>query len=234
MMIISIEGNIGSGKSTIISELKKKYINDSRIVFLEEPVSEWELITDNDKNIIEKFYEDQEKYSFSFQMMAYISRLASIKKIIRKNLESNVSNASNASNDINKMINKLTLNTFIIVCERSLYTDKNVFCKMLYDSGKIEKINYEIYLKWFNEFISELPDIYYIYLRTDPAVAYSRIQTRNRKGETMPFEYIEMCHKYHEEWLNNEKDKHIMNGNKSLEYNLNYVQSFIETLNITE
>ena len=31
----------------------------------------------------------------------------------------------------------------------SLFTDKYVFAQMLYDSKKMEKIEYEIYNKWF-------------------------------------------------------------------------------------
>ena len=39
--ICSIEGCIGSGKSTLLEILKKYYINDSEIVFIDEPVKEW-------------------------------------------------------------------------------------------------------------------------------------------------------------------------------------------------
>jgi len=54
--------------------LKQKGNDD--IIFLEEPVKEWENIKDDDgMNKLTKFYEDQKKYSFAFQMMAYISRL---------------------------------------------------------------------------------------------------------------------------------------------------------------
>ena len=85
-MIISIEGNIGSGKSTFLSYLKS---NNTKFVFVKEPVDEWESVRDTEsgKSIIEKFYEDQEKYSFSFQMMAFISRL----KILRDTIKDNVS-----------------------------------------------------------------------------------------------------------------------------------------------
>ena len=62
---ISIEGNIGSGKSTLLANLRKELVNDKRIVFLKEPVDEWEQIQDVDGNtMLQKFYQDQEKYSF--------------------------------------------------------------------------------------------------------------------------------------------------------------------------
>ena len=86
-IIISIEGNIGSGKSTyvkILQEYIEKYYSEDAY-FLEEPVSTWQNINNEDgKNIIECFYEDQCKYSFSFQMLAYISRLALLNDAIQK------------------------------------------------------------------------------------------------------------------------------------------------------
>lgn len=185
--IISIEGNIGSGKSTVINNLKEYYKssdkNNNKVYFLEEPVSEWVEIKDSDgKNIIEKFYEDQEHYSFSFQMMAYISRLTMLKRAIKHCKEKGIK---------------------LIICERSLQTDKNVFCKMLHDSGKIEDINFQIYNKWFSEFISDMPLIYYVYIKTDPKIAYERVLKRNRKGENISVEYLEMCSMYHDNWLVN-------------------------------
>ena len=72
MTIVTIEGNIGSGKSTLLEFLKQdpiinKYKN---IIFLDEPVKQWNKITDKDgTTMLETFYSDQKKYSFSFQMM---------------------------------------------------------------------------------------------------------------------------------------------------------------------
>ena len=70
IQIVSIEGNIGSGKSTLLANLKKYFNKNTTIIFLKEPVDEWSKIKDeNGTTILEKFYADQEKYSFSFQMM---------------------------------------------------------------------------------------------------------------------------------------------------------------------
>lgn len=173
--IISIEGNIGSGKSTFVRFLQSKMKN---IVFLQEPVKDWETIIDtNGESILSKFYKDQQTYSFSFQMMAYISRLAMIKETIQKN--------PNA----------------IIVTERCLQTDRHVFAKMLYDEGKIEDINYEIYLKWFDTFYDDYPISHYIYLQTSPQTSYDRVLARNRPGEDISLDYLQKCHSYHEKWL---------------------------------
>ena len=173
--VLSIEGNIGSGKSTIIEFLKEKYKDSSDFIFLPEPVDQWEQIKDKDNNtILSKFYNDQKKYSFAFQMMAYISRLELLRKAIQENPSK------------------------IIITERSLFTDKFVFAQMLYDDHKMEEIEYQIYNKWFYSFIDLAPLHKLIYLKTDPEISFKRIIKRNRDGENgIPFDYIKNCHSYH-------------------------------------
>lgn len=64
--IVSIEGNIGSGKTTLLSNVKKALHGEENIIFLKEPVDDWESIKDKDGlTMLQKFYADQEKYSFS-------------------------------------------------------------------------------------------------------------------------------------------------------------------------
>jgi deoxyadenosine/deoxycytidine kinase len=179
MKIFSIEGNIGSGKSTLIDLFKNKSDNDN-YYYLEEPVSLWNEVKDSQGvTILEKYYRDPKKYAFAFQMMAYITRVSSIK---------------------NK-INSLPPDS-IILTERSIYTDREIFAKMLYDSGNIEDIEYSIYLKWFDEFKTiNLDGI--IYIQTSPELCSKRVEQRNRKGETIALEYLKNCHNYHESWINN-------------------------------
>lgn len=175
--IISIEGNIGSGKSTLIKNLKKKY-NNNKICFLDEPLSIWESIKDMEGNsMLTKFYDNKQKYAFAFQMMVYISRISLLKQALKQNYD-------------------------IIITERTIYSDKEVFAKMLYDDKKIEDVEYSIYLNWFNEFIQDIPPISYIYLKTDPLVANRRVLIRARNGENIPIEYLKACNDYHEKWLN--------------------------------
>jgi deoxycitidine kinase/deoxyguanosine kinase len=67
MTLISIEGNIGAGKSTLIETLKTRFPN---VVFVDEPVDVWSTVTDKDgTTILEKYYADQKRYAFAFQMM---------------------------------------------------------------------------------------------------------------------------------------------------------------------
>ena len=189
--IFSVEGNIGSGKSTLIRLLKEK---NNDIICVYEPVDIWETIKDKQgESILEKFYKDQEKYAFSFQMMAYISRLDKLKQIIKQNP------------------------TSIIITERSVQTDKNVFANMLYNNNKIEEVNYAIYLKWFEAFIDEIPLQGVIYLQTEPVTCHQRVLKRSRTGETISLDYLKMCNQYHDNWLERKVNIFKLDGNKNFE-----------------
>jgi deoxyadenosine/deoxycytidine kinase len=72
---------------------------------------------------------------------------------------------------------------------------------MLYDSGKIEEIEYSIYLRWFDEFSENTIDGI-IYIKTTPETCLERIKKRDRKGEeNLSLEYLNDCHRYHEKWI---------------------------------
>jgi deoxyguanosine kinase len=179
--IISIEGNIGSGKSTFVRYIQKQVGNIKNVMVLQEPVSEWESIRDdNGLSILELFYSDQKRYAFAFQMMAYISRLSILKDAIK---------TFSADDD------------GVIICERSLACDRHVFAKMLRDSADITSVEHQIYLKWFDNFTTDLPLHDTLYLRADPEIAHARVAKRGREGEDIPLIYLERCHFYHEEWL---------------------------------
>jgi len=193
-IIISVQGNIGSGKSTLVANLKKLLGGNQRICYLQEPVDEWNDIRDADNtSILELFYKNQEAFAFQFQMMAYISRLAILKKALASNYD-------------------------VIVTERSLATDKHVFCQMLYDSKKIKDVEFQIYNKWFNEFQRDFPEENIIYIQTDPETAYERVGLRNREGESIPLEYLTECHDYHEQWINcfPRSNVLVLNGNQDI------------------
>lgn len=195
-LIISIDGNIGSGKSTILNHLRERLDGNRKYVFADEPVKEWSKIEHEGITILEKFYGNTEKYSFSFQMMAYITRLNMLKNAVKENPNS------------------------IIITERCLYTDKYVFAKMLYDQKQINPYEYQIYNKWFDEFISDLPEHKFFFIKSDPNKSKERINKRKRVGEdNISIDYLSSCEKYHLEMYN----KHSQNTIKVIDiesYNL--------------
>jgi deoxyadenosine/deoxycytidine kinase len=208
--IFSVEGNIGSGKSTIVKFLKENlFIENFNIIFLQEPVDIWNTIVDtNGQTIIQCYYSDQKRYSFAFQMMAYISRLSQIKKVLNQAQD----------NDI-------------IITERCLYTDFNIFAKMLYNSGTLSEIEYSIYTQWFDEFIDFSYITSYIYITTPPEICLERINGRSRKGEDLiPLEYLKECDRYHNNWLANEHTLDIESNlnQETIEIIKKYILKFVK------
>ena len=223
--IVSIEGNIGSGKSTLLETLRETYKEEADIVFLNEPVDEWAKITDeNGVTILEKFYADQEKYSFPFQMMAYVSRLKILRDAMSKIF-------------MNKLSSPSSLKKVIVITERSLFTDKLVFAKMLYDDNKIEPINYKIYLSWFDTFSNEFPIHKVVYVKTSPGECHNRINKRSRDGEdSIPLEYLQNCSKYHDNMLDIQseecvcRDQLVLNGNIDIYENTTQLETWIKDI----
>jgi len=179
-MLISIEGNIGTGKTTLINILKKRFTEKHSVIFVEEPLQQWLDLVDGDgSNILGKFYENQERWSYSFQMHAFITRT---KDILKQNTQDNV-----------------------IIIERSVLTDCNVFATLLHESGKISDLEWKLYLEWFSwlteHFSSVKPDKY-VYLKADPEVSFNRMVKRTRDEETnIPLEYLISVSKKHDTWL---------------------------------
>jgi len=219
--IISIEGNIGSGKSTILTELKQYYSDNAHVIFVREPVDEWENITDKDgTTMLQKFYNDPKTYSFPFQMMAYISRL----KLLKDGVET-----------------ALSLNTdkkVVIITERSLYTDKYVFAKMLYNQGNIEEVCYQIYTKWFDEFAKLYQIDKIIYINSSPTICFQRILNRDRLGESsIPLDYLIQCDNYHNEFIEittkaTTKATTKLNGNIDILKDLGELSRWVKNIDI--
>jgi deoxyadenosine/deoxycytidine kinase len=61
MVLISIEGNIGAGKSSLLEELRARGYRT-----YPEPVDEWQ-------EWLQRFYENKNRWAFSFQMMVLAS-----------------------------------------------------------------------------------------------------------------------------------------------------------------
>lgn len=211
--IVSVEGNIGSGKSTILKALRERYheIDGIPIVYVDEPVGQWEQIKSKEgKNMIELFYANPSKYAFSFQMMAYISRLTMIKNAVQANP------------------------TSVILTERCLLTDYAIFASMLHEQGHLLEEEFEIYKMWFHTFQQEIPIASIVYVRCDPTTAFTRCKSRARVGEEIPLDYLTKCHEKHEKWIEPEQPNVlrklvIENDKAKMEDVLASIYTFLQT-----
>ena len=178
-MNIYIEGNIGTGKSTFLEFLKNNLGNET-CSYIQEPVDQWLALMDSKgKNILEYFYEDQDKWSFAFQMNSFVSR---IKKI----------------EDNKKEINLI---------ERSVYTDRYCFALNCFNEGKMSEIEYKIYCQWHEWLCNHFPVKPHglIYLKNSAEECDRRIKQRSRNGESgIPLDYLEKLGHLHDTWINKE------------------------------
>lgn len=191
--IFFVEGNIGSGKSTFLKNIKQ-YFDDAQ--FLQEPVDVWKNTVDKDNNnILHHFYNDMQRFCYTFQSFAFISRIQQLDLI------------DNSKN--------------IIFIERSVFCDKNVFASTCYDSNIMSDIEWNIYNTWFTWMEEKYKHIFstanYIYLQCSPATSLSRIASRARDEESsISIDYLTTLHDKHDEWLSNELSTIIIDAEQNL------------------
>lgn len=217
IIIISVDGNIGSGKTTMVGYMRERFKD---VYFVDEPVGEWIGIKDkDDRNILEKFYSDRTRWSYTFQNVAFLTRFMNIQKSIQMAIEEHISKAS---------LEKKS--KIVIITERCLLTDRYVFARMLYDDGSITELEWNLYLMWY-ESLTKYLDIKVdgiIYVNTDPITCRERIAKRARSGEEIISQkYLDSLHEYHQNWLKDYSGKLL--EIESEKENLDQIRDFILT-----
>ncbi len=190
--MITIEGNIAAGKST----LGKKLEQTGKFAFLPEPVSEWQEGFEG--NLLEMFYRDQKRWGFTFQMAAFCTRAKTWDEVLKKTDHSRV------------------------VMERSIYSDRYIFAKNCYEQGLINATEWSIYERlwaWLQEKWCIEPDAI-IYINTDPLLCHERIANRERREEaSIPLDYLYQLHRAHEDWLGGRSDVIEIDGQPHIDRN---------------
>ncbi|KAL7631825.1 UNVERIFIED_CONTAM: hypothetical protein RMT77_017875 [Armadillidium vulgare] len=197
-LVVSIEGNIGSGKSSILNTYKR----DPAILIYPEPLETWRNY--NGTNMLANMYNDPAKYTFPFQLL-------------------NIITTDNIRNDIRENQSKKVRRT-IAITERCPLTSVYVFIPYGVEKGFLDETQQEL-LNTLNERINGdnlTPDMV-IYVKTDPEVAFERIRDRNREEESkMTLEFIQDLDIKHDEYVKVLKETHgvpvyMIDGNKSLQ-----------------
>lgn len=210
-ILISIEGNIGVGKSTLTNILSQLLEDDCEIIY--EPVNLWQSITDSEnKNILQLFYDDKQKWAFTFQMVAGLSIIQSLTNIL-----------------------KTTKKKYIFL-DRSFLTTKHTFEKMLYDDKVINTIEHAVYNilcdHYENTIMKEYKHIH-VYLKCDSAICFERIKKRNRTEESgISLEYLEKLNRYHDDWLLKNENVLIIDCNNDTLNNLSWYKDIINNIKI--
>lgn len=184
-IIITLDGNIGAGKSTLIDAIGTNLHN---VLVVPEPVSQWMTLKDEKgETMLSLFYKDMERWSYLFQNCALLTRMMEISRLI----------------DEWKTMDPDKRPTFIIT-ERSLLTDRFVFAEMLHNEGKLTELEWNVYLKWFTFYEKLFPIAGIIHLTTCPELSHERIGKRARFGEeTIDINYLRRLGEQHEKWVSN-------------------------------
>lgn len=213
-----VEGNIGAGKSTFLRLIQERL--PVQIVF--EPHEKWQKVQGGD-NLLDRFYQDTQRWGYTFQSYAFVTRVVEQDKMALKN----------------------PYDTQVL--ERSVYSDRYCFAKNCFEMGTLSSLEWNLYQEWFEWLVDNYAKkpAGFIYLQTDPKICYNRLKMRAREEESsVPLSYLESLHLKHEEWLVQKKDvasylvetpvlildcnKDFENSPEELEKHLQKISEFME------
>lgn len=184
--MLFIEGNISSGKSTLMNALRKhsNLCNGFELIFIDEPVRQW--LNVRGYNILEWFYNNQEHASFPFEIFASITRATTFINTLLKVL---------IENDSEKR--------YIIVSERSLWTQMACFVNTENMENELKAILLES-LEILTNIMKNIPTIF-CYITTTPEICYRRKLGRAREGEDgITLEYLQTIDGRHKIYFDTE------------------------------
>lgn len=170
-----VEGNIGAGKSTFLRLIQDRL--PVQVVY--EPLTQWQTVN-GQESLLDKFYRDTDRWAYTFQSYAFVTRVIQQEKYMRTNPHVRQ------------------------VLERSVYSDRYCFAKNCFEMGVLSGLEWSLYIEWFEWLVENYTrkPSGFVYLKTDPAVCYKRLQKRGRQEESeVPLSYLESLHRKHEDWL---------------------------------
>ena len=172
--IYALEGNIGSGKTTIMKIISNHFKD---VEFIEEPVKQWQNI--GGMNLLDSFYSDPKRWGFSFEFFSMLTKIEALLKAAESDKPIIIIERSIFSNrvfmDLSKELGKL---------------DTMEYCMLIN--------TYNFYLAHVYPQISGV-----IYLDTPVDECIKRITRRNRGEEcTIEKSYLEAIKKKMDEMCN--------------------------------
>ncbi len=141
-----------------------------------------------ENNFLDLFYQDKKRWAYSTQWEFFTIRAI-------RHMEAQ---------------NNTTQN---LLLERSVYSDRYVFARYLYESGYMNQREWESYCKWFDFLSDKLlkKPSFIIYLRASAESLFERVKQRNREIELqddgITFEYLDGLNKFYDEFLYQNKFK---------------------------
>lgn len=158
MKIVCIEGNIGSGKTSIIRALSERYSN---IHIVDEPIDIWSECKDVNNKTRFEIFKNGDCTAFEFQLYAQMTR------VVR----------------MNEKIEEFSNSDTILLVERSVESGNDVFGRQLIDQGCLSVKEHDEIVRICKNLKTWKEDVI-IMLDTPVDVCIDRIKIRDRSGES--------------------------------------------------
>jgi len=178
-IVVTFEGNIAAGKSSLLRALETKYVN-AGIEW--EPVDQW--VNDEGRDLLALYYSNPFKYGLEFELKVLAT-------MANRSFTSRCSTAN------------------YILEERSSDAGMNVFCKYMTemcflteDQHRVIREAAAVYDSMLN-ILRPVYKRYIIYFRCDPKTAFDRNEQRqgSAHNKNIPLEVFQAVHKAYDRWL---------------------------------
>ena len=184
--VIIINGNIGTGKTTIINGMIEKLKEQGvKFCLIKEPVGKW-----MEYGMLDKFYSDMGKFGYAFETLVFSSKVLSIREQLENNPDAEV-----------------------ILMERCMRTDVEIFMEGL--KPKLTSTELKMYYDWCYMYRDLLPidldNAFQIFIKNSPEVCFERMNKRKRAGESgVELSYLQFLDKMYDKFIENTKNKIIL------------------------
>ena len=173
--IISINGNIGAGKTTLMERLRDlRDIETGKPLFdwIPEPIEEW-------TPWLNLFYADKNRYAFSFQMRVLLHQMERYEDVVQRWNQGTICDN--------------------VLFERDPIVSHHVFAQSLHEEGDIHPLEMDVYREFYRRKFHWIPH-HAIYLQVNPTNCMSRMIERARGNELggVTIDYLEALHEKHE------------------------------------
>ncbi len=193
--MISIEGSIGAGKYTVLEHLRKNYpfLSGSKLVYVPEPSDVWNADTPIPErfarllgskrppvNNLALFYSDPARYAFQFQVFAFCTRTGTVMRAISDAMKHD--------------------EPFLVVTERSVLSDRDVFVDNLVREGKFPEEALAVYEMFWQMVAGPLVPYLKAFLYWTSRLRCATIDhpKGTRVREAIPIEYLQELQEAHE------------------------------------
>jgi len=160
--IVSIEGNIGAGKTALIRAIEQECESKgiTNIITIPDPTTHLDRFEENDRKLIDLYYAQPQRYGFLFQTIVHT--------ILASTLRSNIANAQEGT---------------ILICERSISSAQHVYTDFLHETNCITDLQKKILCKLFcEEGVGDISTTDLLYLKALPNFCVGKVNRYDDDG----------------------------------------------------